>query len=475
MKSLVKKVVIVLAVLALVGGASAWYLRRENGQAAAFRTAQVTRGDLVVGIDATGTLEPEEVIDVGAQVAGQIVSFGKDVDGKTVDYGSHVEAGTVLAKIDDSLYSAQAAEADAQLQQAQAGLRVAQANLEQANAKLYQAQRDWERAQKLGPSEALAQTAYDTYKSNFEIAKANVSLSEASIAEAQATVAQAQAASERTHRNLDYCTIRSPVKGVIIDRRVNTGQTVVASLNAPSLFLLAKDLTHMQVWVAVNEADIGKIHPGQPVSFTVSAFPDQTFRGTVGKVRLNASMTQNVVTYTVEVLTDNSSGQLLPYLTADVQFEQARQDGVLMAPNAALRWMPTTEQIAPNARTFQPASDLQPRRGGRPDAQAAAPGAPTTATGGRGILWVLDGKYVRPMPVRTGLSNSLMTQVEGEGLAEGMVIVTGTQTSSAAATGTTNPFAPRFPRRRSAAPSPEGPGSGQGPGASGPRSAPPGR
>jgi HlyD family secretion protein len=472
MKSLVKKVLIVLAVLALVGGASAWYFQRENGQAAVFRTAQVTRGDLVVGIDATGTLEPEEVIDVGAQVAGRIVSFGKDANGKTVDYTSPVEAGMVLAKIDDTIYAAQAAEATAQLQQARAGLKVAQANLEQAKAKLDQAQRDWNRAQKLGPSEALAQTSYDGYRSAFETAQANVGVAEASILEAQAQIAQAEAAGQRAQQNLDYCTIRSPVKGVIIDRRVNTGQTVVASLNAPSLFLLAKDLTHMQVWVAVNEADIGKIHAGQPVSFTVSAFPDQTFRGTVGKVRLNASMTQNVVTYTVEVLTDNSSGQLLPYLTADVQFEQARQDGVLMAPNAALRWMPTTEQIAPDARTFQPASDLQPRRGGRPDAQAAAPGAPTPATGGRGILWVLDGKYVRPMPVHTGLSNSLMTQVEGQGLAEGTVIVTGTQTSSAAA-GTTNPFAPRFPRRRSAAPSPQGPGPGQGP--SGPRGAPPGR
>jgi HlyD family secretion protein len=472
MKHLARKVVIALAVLALVGGAAAWYLQRDNGQNATFRTTQVTLGDLVVGIDATGTLEPEEVIDVGAQVAGQIISFGKDVDGKTVDYGSRVEADTVLAQIDDSLYRAQAAEADALLQQAQAGLQVAQANLEQANAKLYQAERDWERAQKLGPSEALAQTAYDTYKSNFEIAKANVALSEASILQAQATVAQAQAASQRTHRNLDYCTIRSPVKGVIIDRRVNTGQTVVASLNAPSLFLLAKDLTRMQVWVAVNEADIGKIHPGQPVNFTVTAFPDQDFRGTVGKVRLNASMTQNVVTYTVEVLTDNPAGQLLPYLTADVQFEQARRDKVLMVPNAALRWTPTREQVAPEFRGER--NDATGSRGeGKtaagttppPGSQASSPrsaGRPQAPDGGRGTLWVLDGKFVRPIPVRTGLSNNLMTQVEGEGLTEGMEIVTGTQMQAGAQTGTTNPFAPRIPR------GPRG-GAGGGPGG------PPGR
>jgi HlyD family secretion protein len=473
MKHTIRKVVIVLAVLALVGGASAWYFQRENGQAVPFRTAQVTRGDLVVSIDATGTLEPEEVIDVGAQVAGRIVSFGKDANGKTVDYTSPVEAGMVLAKIDDTIYAAQAAEATAQLQQARAGLKVAQANLEQAKAKLDQAQRDWNRAQKLGPSEALAQASYDGYRSAFETAQANVGVAEASILEAQAQIAQAEAASQRAQQNLDYCTIRSPVKGVIIDRRVNTGQTVVASLNAPSLFLLAKDLTHMQVWVAVNEADIGKIHAGQPVSFTVAAFPDQSFRGTVGKVRLNASMTQNVVTYTVEVLTDNSSGRLLPYLTADVQFEQARRDNVLMVPNAALRWMPTTEQIAPESRNAGAAPTPEAKRGGRAGAQAATPDSAAEGPTGHGVLWVLDGKYVKPIPVRTGLSSSLMTQVEGEGLTEGMQIATGTQAQGAAATGTTNPFAPRFPRRRSAAQSPQG--QGPGPGSSGPRGGPPGR
>jgi HlyD family secretion protein len=448
MKHWFRKVIIVLVVLAVAGGTAAWYFQRDNGQTAAFRTAKVTRGELLISIGATGTVEPEEVIDVGAQVAGQIVSFGKDANGKTVDYGSPVEAGTVLAQIDDSLYQAQAAEADAQLQQAQAGLKVAQASLEQANAKLYQARRDWERAQKLGPSEALAQTTYDGYRSAYETAQANVAVSEASILQAQATIAQAQAAGQHAHRNLDYCTIRSPVKGVIIDRRVNTGQTVVASLNAPSLFLLAKDLTRMQVWVAVNEADIGKIHPGQPVRFTVDAFPGQTFQGEVGKVRLNASMTQNVVTYTVEVVTDNSTGRLLPYLTANVQFELDRRSDVLMAPNVALRWTPTPEQIAPAFRSAA----------GGPGAGSGRPrGADIKSADdrGRGVLWAVEGKYVRPLAVRTGLSDGAMTQVEADGLREGLEIVTGMQTQAGAPTGTTNPFAPRIPR---------GPRSGSGAG-----------
>ena len=148
-----------------------------------------------------------------------------------------------------------------------------------------------------------------------------MAVGEASISQAKASVRQSEATLQKAKRNLAYCTIKSPVNGVIIDRRVNIGQTVVSSLNAPSLFLIAKDLRRMQVWVAVNEADIGKIYPGQPVTFTISTYEGQTFKGEVGKIRLNATMTQNVVTYTVEVVTDNSSGKLFPYLTANVNFE----------------------------------------------------------------------------------------------------------------------------------------------------------
>ena len=453
MKHLFRKLVIALVLVAIVGCSAAWYVHRDNAQAVSFRTAAVTRGDLLVSIGATGTVEPEEVIDVGAQVAGQIIAFGKDAIGNTVDYGSPVEPDMVLAQIDDTLYRAQAAEAAAQVQQAKAAVQTAQANLKQNQAKLYQAQRDWDRAQKLGPSsEALAQTTYDSYRSAFEIAQANIAVGEADIAQAQASLAQAEAAQKRAQRNLDYCTIKSPVKGVIIDRRVNAGQTVVASLNAPSLFLLAKDLTHMRVWVAVNEADIGKIHPGQPVSFTVDAFPGETFKGEVAKVRLNASMTQNVVTYTVEIITDNSSGRLLPYLTANVQFELNRLNNVLMVPNAALRWMPAADQIDPASRDVFKAKAADAKRPGGPNPQSAirSPQSQAASDAGpaRGTLWALEGKYVRPIRVQAGPSDNMMTQVQGEGVAEGLVIVTGVQAQAAAqSTDTTNPFAPRFPRR----------------------------
>ncbi len=450
MGNTIKKIIIAIIVLSVVGTAAAWYFNRGDGNEGSFRTAVVARGDLVASISATGTVEPEEVIDVGAQVAGRIVSFGKDVNGNTVDYTSPVEANMVLAKIDDTVYAAQLTEANAQLQQAKASLQVAQANLVQSQAKLDQAQRDWDRAQKLGPSEALAQSSYDSYRSAYDVAKANVAVSEATVKQAQATVVQNEAARQRAQQNLDYCTIRSPVNGVIIDRRVNTGQTVVASLNAPSLFLLAKDLHRMQVWVAVNEADIGKIRAGQPVTFTVDAFPGETFTGQVGKVRLNAQMTQNVVTYTVEIVTDNSSGKLLPYLTANVHFELDRHQNVLQVPNSALKWTPSPDQVLPGA---------------------ALPAAPRAAGG---VVWVVDGKYVRPLSVEVGLSNDTQTEVQGSDLTEGMQVAVGTQTVAAGQSDTTNPFAPRFPRRGGGQAGQGGPRSQGGQGTGGPRGVGPG-
>ncbi len=374
-----------------------------------------------------------------AQVAGLILTFGKDKDGKTIDYGSVVEEGTILAQIDDSLYAADEAQVAAQLQQAEA-------NLEQMKAKLYQAQQDWQRAQKLGPSEALAQSSYDAYKSGYEIAKANITVG-------QANITQAKAALQRAKRNLSYCTIKSPVKGVIIDRRVNIGQTVVSSLNAPSLFLIAKDLKRMQVWVSVAEADIGNINPGQPVTFTVSAYPDEVFHGEVGKVRLNATMTQNVVTYTVEVLTDNSSGKLLPYLTAAVNFEVSRKDNVLMVPSAALQWQPQPEQISPEHRE-ELASDTHQKPNPVNEEQSSTNSETQSANNSRthGIVWVQEDGYVKPIKVRVGLTDdSKMTEISGNKIKQGLAVIIGEQQQESRDDGTTNPFTPQF--RRSQTPS----------------------
>src|SRR5215471_15913483 len=338
MNSLLKKTVILAAVVvvALVGAFFWWHSHRAAKLS--FTTAEVKRGNVASTISATGTIEPLEVVDVGAQVAGRVSTFGTDKEGKTVDYGSVVEQGSLLAKIDDSVYAAD-------LSVAKAGELSAAANLEQMKAKLDQAEAEWKRTQSLFENKLISQVDFDAAKANYEVAKANVSV-------AQSGIAQAQADLDKAQRNLGFCTINSPVSGVIIDRRVNIGQTVVASLNAPSLFLIARDLMKMQIWVAVNEADVGRIKPGAAVTFTVDAFAGREFQGTVNKVRLNATMNQNVVLYTVEVNIDNPEKLLLPYLTANVHFVLSRESNALVVPNAALRWSPSSlGEIAPEARS----------------------------------------------------------------------------------------------------------------------------
>jgi HlyD family secretion protein len=212
-----------------------WSFWSKSDKAAVFSTALVKRGNVVTSISATGTIEPEAAVDIGAQVAGVIIAFGKDEKGKLVSWGSVVDVGTVLARIDDSLYSAAVQTAKAQLGQGEANVLATQANVLQQKANLLFATQNWERAQKLGPSDALAQSAYDQYKANYEVAKANLAAAEAAVEQAKAAVEQDKANLLTAQTNLNYCTIKSPVKGVVIDRRVNIGQTVVSSLSAPSL------------------------------------------------------------------------------------------------------------------------------------------------------------------------------------------------------------------------------------------------
>jgi len=428
-------IVAVFAALAFIG-----YRHLNSHNPAPFRTIPVTRGDIRANISATGTVEPEEVIDVGAQIAGKIVAFGKDKNGKAIDYGSVVEAGMVLARIDDALYAADVAAAKAQLAQNQAGVKYAEANLGQLKAKLYQAERDWARAKKLGPSDALSQADYDAAQSAFETAKANVEVGKAAILQAKNAVRQSEAALQRARQNLGYCTIQSPVRGVIIDRRVNIGQTVVASLSAPSLFLIAKDLNRIQIWVSVNEADIGRIRSGQPVTFTVDAYPGEVFKGEVGKVRLNATMTQNVVTYTVEVNTDNSSGKLLPYLTANVKFIVGESRGVFLVPNVALRWTPAPGLIAPGA------GKIHGKKSGERGSTLGSHGKSGGVSQPRGVIWIPQGRLVRAVPVRLGLSDDSKTEVQSEELREGVLVALGEprQEMGQPASSAASPFTPQL-------------------------------
>ena len=419
-----------------------WWVQARNNPRSSFRVAAVKRGDLMATITATGTIEPVEVVDVGAQVAGQIISFGKDKDGKTIDYGSTVEEGTILAQIDDSVYAADVALERAQLEQDKAGEVSAAANLEQTKAKSVQADADWQRAQKLGPQGAIAPQASDSFKAAYDIAKANVNVAEAALTQSKATSVKSEATLNKAQRNLDFCTIKSPVKGVIIDRRVNIGQTVVSSLNAPSLFLIAKDLTRMQIWVAVNEADVGHIVPGAPVTFTCDTFPGREFKGTVGKIRLNATMTQNVVMYTVEVNTENPDRLLLPYLTANVRFVARQESNALLVPNAALRWTPSSvAQLAPDARSWKLPEPVPISTSGFSN----LPKQDRAPESRMGVVWLRDGRFVRPTEVKLGASDGENTAVASNTLREGQEVVTGENETAEA--GTQNPFVPQIKRR----------------------------
>jgi HlyD family secretion protein len=460
---------IALLVVALAAAAGAWFWHARQVSGPMWRTSAVRKGDLEATITATGTVEPEEVVDVGAQVSGQFLSFGTDKAGKPIDYGSIVESNTLLAKIDPTLFEAAVNLDIAVVASDKAGETQAAANLEQMKAKEVEGEADWKRAQKLGPSEALAPTTYDSYKATYEIAKANVHMAEAAVVSAKAATDQAEANLVKDQKNLIYCTIRSPVNGVIIDRRVNIGETVASSMSTPSLFLIAKDLTRIQVWASVNEADIGNIHSGQPVTFTVDAFPNRVFQGTVIKVRLNATMTQNVVTYTVEVSTDNSDGKLLPYLTANVNFLAGVATNSLLVLNSALRWHPDNDLIDPQYRHAANKPSAAPEAAGLSmnfGMPAARPGGPgggggrqghERGTGGQkappsqtGTLWVEDGNYVRPLTVELGLTDGTWTVVRGEGLDEATELVTGKMSMEAAdeSESGANPFVPQFGHRR---------------------------
>ena len=425
-----KRIVLLGIAVLIVAAGILWSQTRGSGNSS-FVSAVVKRGNVASTITASGTIEPQEVVDVGAQVAGLINSFGTDKSGKPVDYRSVVEAGDVLAKIDDSVYAADLAVAKAQLERDKAGELSAQANLEQTKAKFALAEADWKRMQTLSQTKVASRSDYDNAQSNYNVARANISVGEAAVAQAKAATMQSQATVDKAQRNLDFCTIKSPVNGVIIDRRVNIGQTVVASLNAPSLFLIAKDLTKMQIWVSVNEADVGRIKVGTRATFTCDAFPAREFKGVVGKVRLNAAMTQNVVTYTVEVDTENPDQTLLPYLTANVRFILANEKNALLVPNAALRWMPSSlTQVAPSARAS--AAEI----GGDTDAKIKS---------GLGTIWLKSAGFVRPVQVKLGPSDGANTAVTGD-IREGQLVVTG-ENAAAAQAETKSPFLPKTIKR----------------------------
>jgi HlyD family secretion protein len=433
----VLKLFVLLLLIGLLGGAGwfGWGYYTTTNQSFTFKTEKVVKGDLTATVSSTGTIEPEEVIDIGALLSLPIIKFGPDPEDstKTVDWCTKVEAGSVLAVLDDALYVARRNEAAATVRSAEADLVAKKAIRDQAD-------REWNRNVQLKPRGGVSNTDYDTALANYETSKAAVGVSEAAVGLARAQLAEAEV-------NLGYTVIKSPVKGIIIDRRVNVGQTVVAGISAPSLFLLAKDLTRVQVWVSVNEADIGQIKKGQTAKFTCDAFPGEEFIGTVTKVRLNAMMTQNVVTYTVEVTTPNKDMKLMPYLTANVKFLVDKREGVKLIPNAALRWRPPVAHVHPDYRSEYEQS-LKRRAAAMAEGGASKSNEEKNQQN-RGTVWIEEEGFARPVKVHTGLTDSLQTEVlevldkDKNILDVDTPVITGVSQGNANA-GTVNPFAPKM-------------------------------
>ncbi len=411
-----KRALAILALFGLAGGGAAYYARQTAANSGTvYRLTTIQRGDVAPTISATGTLEAEDLINVGAQVAGLIVSFGKDIHGKQIDFNSVVEKDMLLATIDPVSYQAAVAQAEAVLENSQA-------NLLQFEAKVVQTDHDLKRAELLRLKKAVAESDYDAAVMNYKTAVANVAV-------AKATIKANKAALDVAKTNLGYTVIRSPVRGTIIDRRVNIGQTVVAALSAPSICLIAKDLRRMQVWALVNEANIGRIYTNMPVRFTVDAHPKDTFSGKVIQIRMNAQMTSNVVNYMVIIETDNPAGKLFPYMTASVSFQEPKRANVLVVPNEALRWKPKS---ASTAQTID------------------------GKTGEQHCLWVVgDDGSPEALDVAVGPTDGTATEVYGERVQEGMKAIVGIQSGEnamdeeeAGGEGKSNmPFLPKFPKK----------------------------
>ena len=310
-------------VLVLLALALAWW-RGGGEDAPALRTEPASRGELRQRISATGTLRALSTVDIGSQVSGQVLAV-------EVDYNDAVTAGQVLAQLDPAPFRSRLVQAEADLAAARAQLAEATANARNAEA---------DHARKVGLAERRLIAA-----SEADLALAARDQARARIASARASVQQREAAVANVQLDLDYTVIRSPVDGVVLARLVEPGQTVAASLQAPVLFQIAEDLGQMRIELSIDEADVGQVRPGLPVSFTVDAFPDREFAGRVQQVRLAAVESSGVITYPVIVLLANPDGALLPGMTASAEIEVARRDDALRVPNAALRFRPAGAEV----------------------------------------------------------------------------------------------------------------------------------
>lgn len=454
---------ILIPVVVIAAAAAAWFLFfHRSADAGSYRFVTVEKGTVESVVSSTGTLRATSTVQVGTQVSGRIEAI-------YVDFNDRVKEGQLIARIDPTLLEQE--------------VRSARTSIERSKAELDQATREFERAERLYQEKVVTESEYSTAQYQLALAKAAYESAKINL--------------DKAERNLGYTEIRAPVDGIVLERNVDVGQTVAASLQAPQLFLIAGDLSKMEILALVDESDIGKIEPDQPVRFTVQAFPDRTFKGSVQQVRLMSTTQENVVNYYVAVSVDNTDGKLLPGMTATVEFIIKRAEDVLTVSNAALRFQATQAMRDAVSDRLQAMRD---RRGGREgnassgrdstlsDSTAAGSGGAPPGSGwagrrrgenargaggggngfngnvrrtgrsgaraaDRGLLWTVDadGK-LDVVPVRTGISNGQVTEITGgPRLTEGLQVIAAVTT--AAATGVANPFENQQP--------PRGPGRGR--------------
>jgi len=334
-----KRALIGLLIVAAVGaGVGAYYIKR-GGPDVQIQTSPITRGDIVDTVGATGTLQAVTTVQVGSQVSGNISWLG-------ADFNSIVKKGQTIARLDPSLFQAQLEQSKANLAQARANLAKAQSDLERMRVQLTDAQQKYTRAQELAARSLLPQSDLDAAKIAVDSAQASLAAQQATVNQATASVAQSQASVNQNQVNVDHTIITAPIDGIVTQRSVDVGQTVAASMQAPTLFVLAADLTKMQVNANIDEADVGRIRPGQHVTFRVDAYPTETFEGTVSQIRLQPVVVQNVTTYGTVIDVPNNELKLKPGMTANVKVEISKRTDVLRLPNAALRFRPTNDVFA---------------------------------------------------------------------------------------------------------------------------------
>lgn len=402
---LMKAAAIILVILAVVGG-GAWFVLRNDGSGESYRFVTVERGTIESVVSSTGTLRATSTVQVGTQVSGRIEAI-------YVDFNDRVEKGQLVARIDPTLLEQE--------------VRSAKASVARAEAEVAQAESEMKRSQRLYEGKVITDSEYTN--AEYQLAVARSSLESARIN------------LDRAERNLTYSEIRAPVDGTVLERNVEAGQTVAASLQAPQLFLIAGDLSEMEIVALVDESDIGRIAVGQSVRFTVQAFPDRYFDGLVHQVRLQSTTQENVVNYMVAVSVDNADGRLLPGMTATVEFIVERAEDVLMVSNTALRFQPT-ESMRATARERREQSQAgdadSTRRAARREGGRRSGGdrpAGNRGAGGeveRARLWTVDetGK-VLAVPVVVGLTDGRNTLIGGPRVTEGMQVIAAVTTEDA--------------------------------------------